>query len=320
MKENIIVNRKLWLDALRGIAIILVVYGHCVQGWTEFFVFTSPVKIPLFFAISGYLFKPRNGNQQQFYKSIFLKLFVPWIVLGMIPFTNPVGRFLDLIAGKPFWFMPCLIVGEIVWFYVHKFTKNDTQIMLLGVGLCILGFVFNHFNMLRYAMMNTAFIVQFFFVLGYLIRRHEDYLLGKFRGLLPSNILVYLLLGFFVIVYLPGQSMDVHLNRYCNIPVCASMIVLGCTSLFVGFNKGGIAPRWLVYVGQNTLLIYMLSGFGFGIFNKLAAFCSLPTIPLPVYGILKASISIIFCCLLALFVNRYIPEIVGKKRIKSRSL
>ena len=316
MKGNIIVDRKLWLDALRGIAIILVVYGHCVQGWTEFFVFTSPVKMPLFFAISGYLFKPRGGNQLQFYKSIFLKLVVPWLVLGMIPFTHQLERFSDLVAGKPFWFMPCLIISEIIWFYVHKFAKNDTQIVLLGCILCILGFVLHHFNVLRYATINTAFIVQFFFVLGYMVRKHENYLLEKSRVLLPSNIIVYLLLGISILFVWPGQSLDVHLNRYCNIPVCACMIILGCTSLFVGFNKGGLAPRWLVYVGQNTLLIYMLGGLGFGIYNRLVALCSLPTLPLPVYGILKATFSIISCCLLAWFANRYIPEIVGKKRIR----
>lgn len=45
-------NRKDWIDALHALAMILVIYGHRVPEWSEYFVFTSPIKIPLFFAIT----------------------------------------------------------------------------------------------------------------------------------------------------------------------------------------------------------------------------------------------------------------------------
>lgn len=41
--------RKNWIDALRGLAMLFVLYGHLVHGWNEYFVFTSAIKIPLFF-------------------------------------------------------------------------------------------------------------------------------------------------------------------------------------------------------------------------------------------------------------------------------
>ena len=57
MYKNLInTKRKGWVDALRGMAIILVVYGHSAKGFSEYFLFTSPIKMPLFFAISGYVF------------------------------------------------------------------------------------------------------------------------------------------------------------------------------------------------------------------------------------------------------------------------
>ena len=87
-------HRKLWLDALRGVAMILVVYGHCVRDWDVYFLFTSPVKMPLFFIISSYLFNPRSGEQGKFFKNLFFKLVVPWMVLGMFPYIHPVERFI----------------------------------------------------------------------------------------------------------------------------------------------------------------------------------------------------------------------------------
>ena len=59
-------SRKDWIDALRALAIILVVLGHQLRGVAEYFIFTSPIKMPLFFAISGYLFKARNGHNVDF--------------------------------------------------------------------------------------------------------------------------------------------------------------------------------------------------------------------------------------------------------------
>ena len=59
-------TRLAWIDVLRALAIILVVFGHQVGGEIVFFLFTSPVKMPLFFAISGYVFSMRGGNDVLF--------------------------------------------------------------------------------------------------------------------------------------------------------------------------------------------------------------------------------------------------------------
>lgn len=35
---NTIGNRKEWLDALRAVAIILVVFGHCLQSYDTLYI------------------------------------------------------------------------------------------------------------------------------------------------------------------------------------------------------------------------------------------------------------------------------------------
>lgn len=44
-------SRKGWVDALRGLAILLVMYSHCIGNMPGYIIFTGPVKMPLFYAI-----------------------------------------------------------------------------------------------------------------------------------------------------------------------------------------------------------------------------------------------------------------------------
>ena len=205
-------SRKLWIDALRSIAMILVVYGHCVRDWTTFYVFTSPIKMPLFFMISGYLFKSRGGRSIEFFKNILRKLVIPWIVLGMIHYTNPVDRFFDLVTGTALWFMPCLIIGEIVWFYIQKYTKSILQVVIFALMVSIIGLLLAQHHILDVAMINTALIVQAYFLVGFLIKTYEDVIQRSIKSI--------------IIVGIAGYLLDVHLNNYFNLPYCVFVIVL----------------------------------------------------------------------------------------------
>lgn len=311
-------DRKLWLDSLRGIAMILVVYGHLVRGWTDYFVFTSPVKMPLFFAISGYLFNPRGGNQLEFLKTIFYRLIIPWLVLGMFPFSHPLDRFLGLLSGELLWFMPCLVISEIVWFYVHKFCRYDVLIVISGLLISTCGVILSIFSPIRYAMFDTALVVQAYFVLGFLIRKYEDLLSVKWPYNTLFFMIIYFLLCLLVLAIYPSECLDVHMNRYFNYPICALMIICGCTTLFVLFRKFNFAPQWLVFIGQNTLAIYILHSFAFGLYQIIIGRIGLDIIllPLPIQALFKTVFSCFVCCILAYVFNQYFPELVGKKRKK----
>lgn len=310
-------ERKLWLDSLRGVAMILVVYGHLVPKWTDYFVFTSPVKMPLFFAISGYLFNPRGGNQLEFLKTIFLRLIIPWLVLGMFPFSRPLDRFLGLLSGEILWFMPCLVISEIVWFYVLKFCNNDVWVIVSGLLVSMCGVILSLCYPIRYAMIDTAFVVQAYFVLGFLIRKYEDLLSLKWPYKTLFFIIIYFSLSQLVLAIYPGESLDVHLNKYFNYPICALMIICGCTTLFVLFRKFNITPKWLVYIGQNTLAIYILHGYGIILYRIITGRIGLDIVlPLPIQALIKTVFSCLVCCILAYVLNQYLPELVGKKRKK----
>ena len=112
-------SREGWIDALRGLAILFVMYGHSVRGgiFPEFFTFTSPIKMPLFFAISGYLFKP-NVKFDYYCTQLTKKIIVPWFGLGILSIipilpikgTSYIWDFiLEMISGNALWFMRCFL-------------------------------------------------------------------------------------------------------------------------------------------------------------------------------------------------------------------
>ena len=316
-------ERKNWLDALRALAILFVVFGHQVKGWSVFFLVTSPIKMPLFFVISGYLFKMRDGDSTNFYKNLFVKLIVPWIALSLIAYLPKITCSYDiliylkkLIRGDIFWFMPCFIFSQSIHFYIRKFVKSILSIGLLSIMVCILGFIANYLDVLNFGMINRAMIVQAFFLLGFLFREYEMSLIRIGWKYIALGFAIYIVLIYLSVFIFSQATIDVHTNRYYNIPYCFIIIVLGCMLLCMSFSKAKINNYVLNIIGQNTLIIYMWHGLFIGLLVKL-----IPSLGLYESGFLfKASIKTIWallaCLCCAYFINKYMPELVGRKRLK----
>ena len=121
--------RKYWIDALRGMAMLFVIFGHQCSEWTSFFVFTSAIKVSLFFVISGYLFNERNGDVISFLKNLFFKLIIPYFFLSLLPMRllygiirgatiGVFGKYIyNFLCGTLIWYMPCCIIAEIIQFF-----------------------------------------------------------------------------------------------------------------------------------------------------------------------------------------------------------
>ncbi|KAF1041618.1 MAG: hypothetical protein GAK35_03195 [Herbaspirillum frisingense] len=88
-------QRQRWIDVLRGIGIILVVWGHVYGGYSFDIIFLF--HMPLFFFISGYLFRP-VADLGAFCRRKAIQLLVPYAVFLLaigIPLT------IDLFLNKP---------------------------------------------------------------------------------------------------------------------------------------------------------------------------------------------------------------------------
>lgn len=319
-------SRKGWVDALRAVAILLVIYGHCIEKASPYFVFTSPFKMPLFFAISGYVFRFSNGNDDGwwlFIKQLFRKVFIPWMILGMLPavamipfkgFCNVLKTFLNLLSGESLWFMPCFFIGEIVWYIVLRGCKKPLWITIAAFICFAVGLLLYQAGWMNYAMFNRALAVQPFFLIGYLFQQYERQFVSiKWHWIIVA-LLCYIGLCFLSMFLFPGKTLDVHLNKYYNIPYCILLIFLSCFLLFTAASKCNFYSSVMSFVGQNTLVIYIWHGIAIGILIKGMSLLGW-SMPINWW---TALIKVIWACIVcggsAIVLNRFFPEAIGKKR------
>lgn len=315
-------QRKDWIDALRAVAILLVVVGHKIQDVTSFFVVTSPIKMPLFFAISGYLFSMKDSKT--FLKKVIITLIVPWLLLGIIPqlirlpydgITESIAFLGKMLSGEVYWFMPCFILGSVIFHYVMKILRmNVWGVGVLSCFLFAFGIVLSKNNILDYAMANRAMTVQLYFWLGYLFRQHEGRLNGsKYKKLIITILFfsyaLFISLGF--ILY-PGENIDVHINSYYDYPLCIAQIVTGMLLLALVSQLFTSIPNWITEIGKCSLVIYMWHGEVILLSIAFITFF-VKTAPYHLITISGCIIGVYGCILLNQLIRRYFPFITGNR-------
>lgn len=323
-------KRILWLDALRGIAMLFVIFGHQCKGFTEYYVFTSPIKIPLFFAITGFVFNDRDGNIRKFFRNLFLKLFIPWVLLSLVPAriiysllgfsSKSVGtQIYDFLSGSYLWYMPCCIIAEIIQFFVRKYMKKGYLKYSACIILMIAGVILANNGIGDFANINTAFIAQGFIAIGLFIKGYVDRLdPRRKRNVLICGAVVYILLCVFSLYKYPGKTMDVHLNRYYSYTLCGMQIFSGLISLFLLFefiqNFLASYMRFVTYIGQNTLVFYMVNPYVIQGFRKVLSMAKIDPNGRPIFWFINTIVACLGCGFAAFILNKFFPFAVGKSK------
>lgn len=123
-----------FVDILKGIAILLIVYGHIIPGAIPFVTdWVSTFHIPLFFFVSGLLFNnTKYKNHLLFFSRIELKgLVFPFLVFSTIVaigyyfvIEDYTSFLIGLITvgwgGYALWFVPVLIMVEMAFYPLSK--------------------------------------------------------------------------------------------------------------------------------------------------------------------------------------------------------
>lgn len=175
-------ERKCWIDYLKAIAIYLVILGHLPDElhikWGIYLF-----HMPLFFIISGYLYKPRKVKDE--IKKVITQLFLPYMfyglgLIGLYCFMRNtfnisllegflIGDYLKVCeihpAMCPIWFVLVLINIRIILLLLNKVNL----LLLLLISFIACSIVVKLVDIQNILMFKTTLLCLPFFLFGQLI-------------------------------------------------------------------------------------------------------------------------------------------------------
>lgn len=141
-------RRELWIDAAKGFSIIFVVMGHSGDAAANHYL--SWFRMPLFFLLSGLVFKPVDPGRYLGWAAKRTKgLMTPYFAYGLLiaavlllftfnlkGFAENIARLLygGLALTGPygvFWFITCLLFTQLLFGFIVRYSLR-TQILLIA--------------------------------------------------------------------------------------------------------------------------------------------------------------------------------------------
>lgn len=262
-------KRILWIDLARAVGMLLIIVGHVPNAFSGFtYNMIYAVNVPLFFILSGYLFKPQP-YAKQLYK-LFCNLIMPYLFTGFLmllitEFVNHFWKYGGLISGgstkemlvKIFfavgtntnmlmtgfhmpsigaiWFLPALFFSSIIYNFlmktIGKYKQGFCIVGIIALIICALGFLITKDNatvILPWSL-NAAFIGTFFLWIGTAI--HRNYFI-------KHHIVIFSMLGL-IIWFFASRFGAFWLNRaYADNPIIAVLGACGGSYAIMGICYG----------------------------------------------------------------------------------
>ena len=202
-------NRNHFVDIMRGVAMLLVVLGHTMNGCTIgadktfLFNFIWSLQMPLFILISGYVTKYSRGISDaaslwRYMKRRTLAYMLPWIVwsfavrgwlFGQHDFFNLGYLFWHMDAG--YWFLATIWTISMIFGVASYVAERiipeagfKNQLITLGVyiaGMVVLGGIGLKLGLSFFAIKLTLYYMPFYFA-GYLYGQYDSCLMKWKQG------------------------------------------------------------------------------------------------------------------------------------------
>ncbi|REC94336.1 acyltransferase family protein [Kushneria indalinina] len=264
-----------WINILKGLGIMMVVYAHMTSGFWRNFLFLF--HMPLFFIIAGYLFRP-NADLKAYLGRKSLHLLVPYgffMALLYAPTLHQAlgddqslsGALLDMTLGgralisglAAFWFVTCFwATQQLVNVLLTRLSVRTTGgIMVMMLGLAAVNQWFFR-ELWLIGNLNVVLMAAPCFYLGYLVA-HYQLEIEKPRVLLPA-ILVGLFSMWMVQKY-PGFKMDMKYADY-GMPVLSLLAAFAITLVMMALSRQlarvPVVSKAVGLVGDASMVIMFL--------------------------------------------------------------
>lgn len=271
-------ERIRWIDMAKGIGILLVMIGHLGLPYAKTWIYTF--HIPLFFILSGCVFRGYEIDFKSFLIKKFKSIVVPYFCLGIfLPIffsiqsyfidkqrnvSVYIGYFVDFIIQKRWytiWFIACLFIVEILFFFIVKTCKNN--IISIMVVSCVLGAIsMAYFKLGGPALpwnIDIAFSALPFFAGGYFLFNNKKLYLF-FLEKKPIKLLLFLVLAVlnvscaYATLRISNELLDMSSGLWGFPPLTYIAAFAGSLCMIMFSNFIVIKP--IEYIGRNSLVYY----------------------------------------------------------------
>lgn len=340
--------RPNFLDYSKAIGILLVIIGHLpyVYGmqfqnipiWNVAHAVTL-FHMPLFFIISGVLFKP--CEYKLLIKKNINQLLIPYVLLSIIVLI--IGSVLDFALGNfsihkllsqsigvitiydlygigsysycsPLWFCVALFFVKIIANGVI-YRKNRLCLIIL---LCLLGGGTMYISNVIPLRIDSAIVGFIFFIIGYLFKDKINRIDGfQIKTLLLLTFIsgaFLCLMAYFNLDFNNKQCLSITANYYGSYPIlflfsgiCGSILIFSISEICSKFKSK------IVLITSNGTIIIL--AFHKLILKGLSNTCDVDNV---LSLITISAITLMLCLPLILFSGKYLPILVGKRTINQQ--
>lgn len=266
-----------YIDTVKGVAILLMIFGHMRFHNLNWFVYSF--HMPLFFILSGFFFNPQKPIVKRIMKLIFPYIITAMAILSVEVIFQVLNYFLTneafstikvirIIAASvcgcvkpvgignylipdvgPIWFLLALALGYLILWILYRMEMKyriGAMTVIGCVTLAILGWVISMFRGQIPFSINQALIVPLFLCVG-----------GEIRRFMTQNKVNTILLMLSVIVW----GIQLYIQKHVQF---MSMGQMG-SILYPIYVIGAISASYIIIL----IFKYLNSKFKFRILNKL---------------------------------------------------
>jgi len=313
-----------WLDIMKGLAILLVVYGHILQNEKVVDVIYM-IHLPIFMFVSGLLYKEEKlkNNVIKKTKSILIPYFffsmccLMYFYLIENRFRNIQLTPLQSISGIIFGYYDYLGFNVHLWYLsfffmtiiIYNAIENITNIKIARGVFILLGIVYLFYQPNHMFFSLDRFDLMMFFGLGSCF---SDIVLKKQYVEKKKSIS-------FIFIFLICSGICVYLKNFYYIVACLGILISAILSKAI--EKKEVL---LKKIGKISLVILCVHGPIYRVLIKIFSIIANQNMDLIrtnfIYCSIIVLITLIICYAVYSVIEKVFPILVGKNKIKVQNV
>lgn len=322
-----------YIDIFRCFGIIAMVMGHVGFGG-KFAHLIHAFHMPMFFWISGFLFKHKSKEEISFVafaakkaKALLLPYFffgiAHWLVSDgsnifvdhVIPTSSLIHLFTDNTEGLAIcgalWFLTALFFADIIFFLIDRYVLNKALKTIIIILITLIGHfettIFLHH--LPWAL-GQSFVGLGWFYIGFLFGKYRNQNVLKFIMNMSWVPVIILGAATVILIFMNGY-IDMRTRQYAFIPL---FWINSTLSIIVGVNiaklifisiKNTFVCDYLTGIGRDSIVYVCLNQFVILYCGKIIKMLGMPKV-----------LQKIVILIVTLFVLRIIDKIIFSTPLK----